>query len=47
MDGWNSGSGEAFAAVFTEDGDLVAFDGTPFTGREEIALSTKSSSTSG
>ena len=37
MDGWNSGSGEAFAAVFTEDGDLVAFDGTPFTGREEIA----------
>jgi uncharacterized protein (TIGR02246 family) len=38
MDGWNQGSGEAFAAAFTEDGDLVAFDGTHFKGREEIAL---------
>ena len=28
MDGWNQGSGDAFAAVFTEDGDLVGFDGT-------------------
>ena len=37
MDGWNQGSGEAFAAVFTEDGDLVAFDGTHFKGRQEIA----------
>jgi uncharacterized protein (TIGR02246 family) len=37
MDGWNRGSGEAFAAVFTEDGDLVAFDGTHFEGRAEIA----------
>jgi uncharacterized protein (TIGR02246 family) len=37
MDGWNRGSGEAFASVFTEDGDLVAFDGTHFEGREEIA----------
>jgi uncharacterized protein (TIGR02246 family) len=37
MDGWNQGSGEAFAAAFTEDGDLVAFDGTHFKGREEIA----------
>jgi uncharacterized protein (TIGR02246 family) len=37
MDGWNRGSGEAFAAVFAEDGDLVAFDGTHFEGREEIA----------
>ena len=37
MDGWNRGSGEAFAAVFTHDGDLVAFDGTQFKGREEIA----------
>src|ERR671913_1065618 len=38
MDGWNRGSGEAFAAVFTKDGDLVAFDGTHFEGRAEIAL---------
>ena len=37
MDGWNRGSGTAFAAAFTEDGDLVAFDGTHFKGREEIA----------
>ena len=36
MDGWNRGSGAAFAAVFTEDGDLVAFDGTRFKGRREI-----------
>ncbi len=37
MDGWNRGSGDAFAAVFTKDGNLVAFDGTHFKGREEIA----------
>src|SRR5262249_24458239 len=37
MDAWNKGSGEAFAAVFTEDGHLVAFDGTHFQGRKEIA----------
>src|ERR687897_553427 len=36
MDGWNQGSGEAFAAVFTEDGDLIGFDGTHFEGRAEI-----------
>jgi uncharacterized protein (TIGR02246 family) len=37
MDAWNQGSGAAFAAIFTEDGDLVAFDGTHFKGRQEIA----------
>jgi uncharacterized protein (TIGR02246 family) len=37
MDGWNQGSGSAFASAFTEDGDLVAFDGTHFEGRKEIA----------
>jgi uncharacterized protein (TIGR02246 family) len=37
MDGWNRGSGEDFGAVFTEHGDLVAFDGTHFKGRGEIA----------
>ena len=37
MHGWNRGSGEDFAAVFAEDGDLVAFDGTHFEGREQIA----------
>jgi uncharacterized protein (TIGR02246 family) len=39
MDGWNRGSGVAFAAAFTEDGDLVAFDGTHFKGRREIERS--------
>jgi uncharacterized protein (TIGR02246 family) len=37
MAGWNQGSGDAFAAVFTEDGDLIGFDGTHFKGRQEIA----------
>jgi uncharacterized protein (TIGR02246 family) len=37
MDGWNQGSGAAFAAAFAEDGDLIAFDGTQFKGRGEIA----------
>ena len=37
MDGWNKGSSEAFAAPFAEDGHLVAFDGTHFEGRREIA----------
>ena len=37
MDGWNKGSGDAFASVFTEDGDLIGFDGTHLKGREEIA----------
>lgn len=38
MEGWNRGSGAAFAAAFADDGDLVAFDGTHFRGRKEIAL---------
>ena len=37
MDGWNKGSGESFAVPFTEDGDLVGFDGTHLKGRREIA----------
>lgn len=36
MDGWNAGSGEAFAAPFAEDADFIAFDGTRFHGRDEI-----------
>jgi uncharacterized protein (TIGR02246 family) len=36
MEGWNTGSGAAFAAPFAEDGHLVAFDGTHFKGRDEI-----------
>ena len=37
MSGWNQGSGEAFAAPFADHADFVAFDGTRFRGREEIA----------
>src|SRR5262245_56984009 len=37
VDGWNWGSGAAFAEVFTEDADFVAFDGTRLRGRQEIA----------
>jgi uncharacterized protein (TIGR02246 family) len=37
MEAWNQGSGAAFASVFTEDGDLVGFDGAHLRGRDEIA----------
>jgi uncharacterized protein (TIGR02246 family) len=37
MDGWNRGSGAAFAAPFAADGDLIGFDGTHLQGREDIA----------
>jgi uncharacterized protein (TIGR02246 family) len=36
ISGWNQGSGQRFAAVFTADGDLVAFDGTHLHGRQVI-----------
>lgn len=36
MEGWNRGSGEAFAAPFMKDGDLIGFDGVRFHGRDEI-----------
>jgi uncharacterized protein (TIGR02246 family) len=36
VEGWNKGSGEAFAAPFAGDGDLVGFDGTHLKGRQEI-----------
>jgi uncharacterized protein (TIGR02246 family) len=37
MDAWNTSSGEADAAQFAEDGDLIGFDGTHFKGRQENA----------
>lgn len=37
IDGWNQGSGEGFAAPFTADGQQIAFDGTHFHSRNEIA----------
>lgn len=39
MDGWNQGSGEAFAAPFDDEGDFIGFDDTRFKGRREIASS--------
>jgi hypothetical protein len=30
MDAWTTSCGEAYAALFAEDGDLIGFDGTPF-----------------
>ena len=32
MDGWNEGSGNDFAAPFTDDADFVGFDGTHLRG---------------
>ena len=37
IDSWNKGSGDAFAAPFAKDGDLVGFDGMHLKGRQEIA----------
>jgi len=37
MDAWNRGSGDDFAAVFTENADFIAFEGTHLHGRREIA----------
>jgi uncharacterized protein (TIGR02246 family) len=37
VQGWNTGSGDGFAAPFAEDADFVAFDGSRFKGCQEIA----------
>lgn len=37
VDGWNSGSGDTFAAPFTDDSDFIGFDGTHMKGRQQIA----------
>lgn len=37
MDGWNEGSGNDFAAPFTDDADFVGFDGTHMKGHQQIA----------
>ena len=37
LDGWNRASGEAFAAPFAEDGEVVGFDGSETRGRWLIA----------
>jgi uncharacterized protein (TIGR02246 family) len=37
MEAGNTGRCEAYTAPFTEDGDLIGFDGTHFRGRQAIA----------
>lgn len=37
LEGWNSRSGEAFAANFAEDGEAIGFDGSQRRGRAAIA----------
>lgn len=37
IDGWNSGSGDAFAAPFTDDSDFIGFDGTHMKGPQQIS----------
>lgn len=34
---WAAGDAERYAAVFTDDADYVAFDGTRMVGRQQIA----------
>jgi uncharacterized protein (TIGR02246 family) len=38
IDAWNTHSGAAFAAPFTDEADFVVFEGTHLKGRQEIAL---------
>ena len=37
IDGWNKSNGNDFAAPFDENCDFIAFDGTHFKRRQEIA----------
>jgi uncharacterized protein (TIGR02246 family) len=37
LDAWNNRDAAAFAALFSEDGSVVGFDGSPMNGRAEIA----------
>jgi uncharacterized protein (TIGR02246 family) len=36
LDAWNARNAAAFAALFSEDGSVVGFDGSPMNGRAEI-----------
>jgi uncharacterized protein (TIGR02246 family) len=37
LEGWNAHGGEAFAAPFAEDGEVIGFDGSQQIGQAEIA----------
>jgi uncharacterized protein (TIGR02246 family) len=39
LDAWNARSAEAFAGLFSENGNAVGFDGSQMDGRDEIASS--------
>ena len=39
LDAWGGGDGYAYGALFTEDADYIAFDGSHTKGRQEIASS--------
>jgi uncharacterized protein (TIGR02246 family) len=39
LDAWNGHDAAAYAALFTEDGYVVGFDGSEMNGREEIERS--------
>ena len=39
IEGWNGQSGDAFAAPFAADGEMIGFDGSHVRGRERIAES--------
>jgi uncharacterized protein (TIGR02246 family) len=39
LDAWGRGDGHAYGALFTEDADYVAFDGSHTKGRRAIAAS--------
>src|SRR5215204_5412361 len=38
LEAWNARDAAAFAALFSEDGSVVGFDGSPMNGRAETAL---------
>lgn len=37
LEGWNARNGDAFAAPFADDGEVIGFDGSQQSGRAEIA----------
>jgi uncharacterized protein (TIGR02246 family) len=37
LEAWNRKDADGFAAAFAEDGSVVGFDGSPLSGRAEIA----------
>lgn len=39
IDGWNGHDGDAFAAAFASDGEMIGFDGSHVHGRDAIAES--------